>query len=70
MTELLRYLPWAAVVGIVGVVCFGWGWLSRHEAQCERERLARLRAAVNQALWAQELEEWAKAEQQFQDESG
>lgn len=66
----MNYLALSAGIVVVGAVCFGWGWLARHEAQCERERLARLRATVNRELGRQERVEWLEAQAQFESESG
>ena len=59
---------WAGAIAVIGAVCFGWGWLARHEAQCERERLARLREAVNAALGRKAEREVAQRE--FESQSG
>jgi hypothetical protein len=58
---------WPAVVAVVGAVCFGWGWLARHEAQCEREFAEQIRAAANRELGRKE---WEAMERQFEEESG
>ena len=47
----MNWLPLAAGIAIVGVVC-GWlGWLLRDEAQMECERVRRVREAANRELY-------------------
>ena len=60
-------------IAVVGVVCFGWGWLSRHEAQCAWDAAERGRAELTREMTAQERAEWKAWEarqRQFEEESG